>query len=106
MKAILRATYQHAKNLACFTFLYKFLVNSLAKMNGQQSSAYGGQKTPWHVIGAAAFAGFLVFGTNNPINTQVDIINLFRVLVFYVLVCLQLCWFSLLHNVSCPLILC
>ena len=73
MKTILQATYQHGRNLACFTFVYKLINTVLAKSSGKLTSVRGGRKTSWHVIFAASAAGYFVFGTNNPINTQVGI---------------------------------
>jgi len=69
---ILQATYQHGRNLAFFTFWYKMINFVLAKSKGQLTSVRGGKKTSWHVILAASAAGYFVFGTNNPINTQVS----------------------------------
>ena len=78
MKIILRATYQHGRNLACFTFLYKLMNTVLAKSSGKLTKVHGGKRTAWHVIAAASVAGYLVFGTNNPINTQVSNTKLFK----------------------------
>ena len=81
IKMILQATYQHGRNLACFTFLYKVINAILAKSSGQLTSVRGGRKTPWHVILAASTAGYFVFGTNNPINTQVSTVSFYFRLV-------------------------
>ncbi|CAK8689270.1 unnamed protein product [Clavelina lepadiformis] len=80
IKIILKATFQHARNLACFTFSYKFIITVLAKLNNQKASVHGGQKKPWQVIVAASIAGYMVFGENNPINTQINMYLLSRII--------------------------
>uniref|UniRef100_H2ZAS9 Peroxisomal membrane protein 4 n=1 Tax=Ciona savignyi TaxID=51511 RepID=H2ZAS9_CIOSA len=76
-RLILKATFQHAKNLAQFTFLYKLLTTSLEKSSAVKPVV---GKNPWHVIPAAALAGYYVFGENNPINTQINMYLLSRII--------------------------
>nr|XP_002126961.1 peroxisomal membrane protein 4-like [Ciona intestinalis] len=76
IRLILRATYQHARNLAQFTFLYKLLTTTLSKTSSKPSVG----KNPLHVIPAAAFAGYLVFGEKNPINMQINMYLLSRII--------------------------
>lgn len=59
LKSIAQATYTHSRNLAYFVFTYKGLL------------AAQGKKTPFHSFLAACIGGWLVFGDNNPVNSQV-----------------------------------
>lgn len=72
IKTILRATYQHARNLGQFAVVYKLLNFAL---NARNKS-----KDPWKIFMSASVAGYLVFGTNNSINSQVNMYLLSRVL--------------------------
>lgn len=63
---ILRATYIHSKNLACFVFTYKGLC---ALQSHLQGKTY-----PVHSFLAAFIGGLLVFSDNNNINSQVTIV--------------------------------
>lgn len=64
MKAIVRATYTHSRNLAYFVFTYKGLLALQSRMQGK--------KIPFHSFLAACIGGWLVFGENNNINSQVN----------------------------------
>lgn len=63
LKAILKATYTHSRNLACFVFTYKGLQALQQRIQGKslQSQSFL----------AACIGGWLVFGDNNNINSQV-----------------------------------
>lgn len=63
LRAILKATYTHSRNLAYFVFTYKGLLALQEKMQGKSSQ--------FHVFLAACVGGYLVFGDNNNINSQV-----------------------------------
>lgn len=65
IKFILSATYQHARNLATFTALYKLLTQVLLAVRGRTSAL--------HHLTAGAVCGYLVFGEDNKINMQVSI---------------------------------
>ncbi|CAN0183641.1 peroxisomal membrane protein 4 [Lampetra fluviatilis] len=73
VRAILRATYQHSRNLACFVLLYKGAM-ALLRM------ATGGQRKSVHAFLAASLGGWLVFGENNQVNSQINMYLLSRVL--------------------------
>lgn len=73
VRIILRATYQHAKNLGQFAFFYKFSNLLLRKMTT-------GKKEQWHVFLSAFVVGKYVFGENNPINTQINMYLLSRII--------------------------
>ncbi|XP_007932760.1 peroxisomal membrane protein 4 [Orycteropus afer afer] len=72
LRAILQATYTHARNLACFVFTYKGLC-------ALQSHAQG-KTYQVHSFLAAFIGGFLVFGENNNINSQINMYLLSRIL--------------------------
>ncbi|KAJ0068291.1 hypothetical protein NL108_004657, partial [Boleophthalmus pectinirostris] len=62
LKAILKATYTHSRNLAYFVFTYKGLKALQEKMQGKSLQS--------HAFLAACIGGWLVFGDNNNINSQ------------------------------------
>lgn len=63
LRAILKATYTHSRNLACFVFTYKGLQGLQQKIQGKSLQS--------HAFLAACIGGWLVFGENNNINSQV-----------------------------------
>lgn len=63
LKAILKATYTHSRNLACFVFTYKGLQALQERVQGKSVQS--------HSFLAACVGGWLVFGDNNNINSQV-----------------------------------
>ncbi|XP_020669882.2 peroxisomal membrane protein 4 [Pogona vitticeps] len=72
LKAIIRATYTHSRNLAYFVFTYKGLMAFQSRMQGK--------KIPVHSFLAACIGGWLVFGENNNINSQINMYLLSRIL--------------------------
>ena len=62
---ILQATYQHAKNLALLTALYRVLMAVLCKVQGG--------KRGWHTLLCGFISGYVVFGEENKVNTQVSV---------------------------------
>lgn len=64
LKAIAQATYTHSRNLAYFVFTYKGLMAVQSRIKGK--------KIPFHSFLAACIGGWLVFGENNNINSQVS----------------------------------
>ncbi|XP_061487635.1 peroxisomal membrane protein 4 [Rhineura floridana] len=72
LKAIVRATYTHSRNLAYFVFTYKGLMALQSQMQGK--------KIPFHSFLAACIGGWLVFGENNNINSQINMYLLSRIL--------------------------
>lgn len=72
LQAILQATYTHSRNLACFAFLYKGLCALQSHVQGETYQA--------HSILSAVIGGFLVFGDNNSINSQINMYLTSRVL--------------------------
>ena len=65
LKAILLATFTHAKNLAHFVIIYKSVLY-LFKMLMREIKQY-------HTVLAACLGGYFVFGKKNSINEQVRI---------------------------------
>ena len=63
LQFILSATYQHARNLAILTALYKLLNLVLLYVRGCSS--------PLQQAMAGAVCGYLIFGDDNKINMQV-----------------------------------
>ncbi|XP_077581966.1 peroxisomal membrane protein 4 [Stigmatopora nigra] len=72
LRAILKATYTHSRNLACFVLTYKGLQALLAKLQGRRLQS--------HSFLAACVGGCLVFGDNNNINSQINMYLLSRIL--------------------------
>ncbi|XP_058032810.1 peroxisomal membrane protein 4 [Ahaetulla prasina] len=72
LKAILQATYTHSRNLAYFVFTYKGLMAMQSRMQGK--------KVPFQSFLAAFIGGWLVFGENNNINSQINMYLLSRIL--------------------------
>nr|XP_054500663.1 peroxisomal membrane protein 4 isoform X8 [Agelaius phoeniceus] len=65
LKSIAQATYAHSRNLAYFVFTYKGLLAAQSRLQGK--------KIPFHSFLAACIGGWLVFGDNNPINSQLGV---------------------------------
>ncbi|XP_066481903.1 peroxisomal membrane protein 4 [Tiliqua scincoides] len=72
LKAIFQATYTHSKNLAYFVFTYKGLMALQSRIQRK--------KIPVHSFLAACIGGWLVFGENNNINSQINMYLLSRIL--------------------------
>ncbi|KAI1890426.1 hypothetical protein AGOR_G00153590 [Albula goreensis] len=72
LKAIAQATYTHSRNLAYFVFTYKGLQAVQERIQGKslQSQSFL----------AACLGGWLVFGDNNHINSQINMYLLSRIL--------------------------
>ncbi len=63
-KFILEATYQHGRNLALLTAVYKIVTLLFRKLTGKDH--------PVFTFIAAFTGGYLVFGENNKVNMQVN----------------------------------
>ncbi|KTF72577.1 hypothetical protein cypCar_00045399 [Cyprinus carpio] len=63
-RAIAQATYTHSRNLACFVLTYKGLQALQQRLQGKVLQS--------HSFLAACVGGWLVFGENNNINSQVS----------------------------------
>ncbi|TRY58616.1 hypothetical protein DNTS_007616 [Danionella cerebrum] len=65
LQAIAQATYTHSRNLASFVFTYKVLQSLQQLVQGKQLQS--------HSFLAACVGGWLVFGENNNINSQLTV---------------------------------
>ncbi|KAM5126800.1 peroxisomal membrane protein 4-like [Mantella aurantiaca] len=72
LKAIFQATFTHSRNLAYFVFTYKSILTAQEKLHGS--------KWQFHSFLAACVGGWVVFGENNTINSQINMYLLSRVL--------------------------
>eukprot|EP00179_Madagascaria_erythrocladioides_P018200 CAMPEP_0198331868 /NCGR_PEP_ID=MMETSP1450-20131203/17889_1 /TAXON_ID=753684 ORGANISM="Madagascaria erythrocladiodes, Strain CCMP3234" /NCGR_SAMPLE_ID=MMETSP1450 /ASSEMBLY_ACC=CAM_ASM_001115 /LENGTH=211 /DNA_ID=CAMNT_0044036285 /DNA_START=63 /DNA_END=695 /DNA_ORIENTATION=+ len=73
LRLIARLTYQHARNLATFVFLYKSLLEALR-------AAHGGKERSVDAAVAGAVGGWYVFGEYSSVNNQINLYLLSRVL--------------------------
>ncbi|KAI9205020.1 Tim17/Tim22/Tim23/Pmp24 family-domain-containing protein [Polychytrium aggregatum] len=73
-KFILRATYQHSRNLAFFVAIYKSLMLVLRKVRG-------GQEHHLDSFVAGLFGSMFIFGEDNPINQQINLYVFSRVVL-------------------------
>eukprot|EP00052_Salpingoeca_macrocollata_P033316 m.7993 g.7993 ORF g.7993 m.7993 type:complete len:194 (-) comp4976_c0_seq2:52-633(-) len=71
IETILRATFQHARNLGIFVTLYKTLMLLMEKVQGAPASP--------HAFLAGLVGGYVVFGEQNPVNTQINLYLLSRI---------------------------
>lgn len=69
---IFNATKQHGMNLAKFAFVFKLLYGVLGKVTGGSAA--------WHSVVLGALCGFLFWGDNSPVNVQVNMYILSRIL--------------------------
>uniref|UniRef100_A0A8C2QBA3 Peroxisomal membrane protein 4 n=1 Tax=Cyprinus carpio TaxID=7962 RepID=A0A8C2QBA3_CYPCA len=72
LRAIAQATYTHSRNLACFVLTYKGLQALQQRLQGKVLQS--------HSFLAACVGGWLVFGENNNINSQINMYLLSRIL--------------------------
>ena len=73
-KEVITNTYQHAKSLGLYVFLYKAMVCMLNRIRGKSSK--------WHPVISGFVMGFVVFGLNqSSINHQIILYLLSRVVV-------------------------
>ncbi|XP_040837559.1 peroxisomal membrane protein 4 [Ochotona curzoniae] len=64
LRTILQATYTHSRNLAYFVFAYKALCSLQSHVQGKTHQL--------HPFLAAFIGGYLIFGENNNINSQIN----------------------------------
>jgi peroxisomal membrane protein 4 len=72
IKDILLATYTHSKNLGLFVLIYKTITCLLRHFRLKDDA--------WNAIIGGAVGGSLVFGTNTPINAQINMYVMSRVI--------------------------
>ncbi|XP_071955637.1 peroxisomal membrane protein 4-like [Antedon mediterranea] len=72
IRGILRATYTHSRNLSYFVFIYKALTSVFRRIEEKERES--------HSFIAACIGGYLVFGENNNINSQINMYLLSRII--------------------------
>ncbi|KAJ1549834.1 Peroxisomal membrane protein 4, partial [Cladochytrium tenue] len=73
MRVILKATYQHSRNLAFFVTIYKTLLVVLRRLKGREDSA--------DAFVAGLVGGYVVFGEDNNINQQIVLYVFSRIMM-------------------------
>jgi len=74
LHGILLATRMHAVNLGRYVFGYKLVMSALRTLWGR------GEYQSWHPLIAAGLLGYLVFGEEGGVNTQINLYLLSRVI--------------------------
>jgi len=70
---IMTATFQHSRNLACYVAIYKAVVCFLRHLRNKESGI--------NTLVGGAVGGFFIFGTDNPVNSQINMYILSRVIL-------------------------
>ncbi|CAJ0603858.1 unnamed protein product [Cylicocyclus nassatus] len=70
-------TKTHALNLAKFSFSYRLLKELIMRLDGVK----GGVPREWHSFVAAGIIGYFVFGEDNPVNAQINMYLLSRIMI-------------------------
>eukprot|EP00301_Raphidiophrys_heterophryoidea_P020472 c5154_g1_i1.p1 GENE.c5154_g1_i1~~c5154_g1_i1.p1 ORF type:complete len:202 (-),score=39.34 c5154_g1_i1:327-932(-) len=73
LKKIFELTYNHARNLCYFVTLYKAMLLVQRKLSGTRK--------PFHSAIAGAVGGSIVFGSNTPVNQQINLYLLSRIIL-------------------------
>jgi len=73
VRGILRATFQHAKNLGTFVAIFKGVVALMRYLRRKESGL--------NVLMGGLIGGMMVFGNSNPINSQINMYILSRITV-------------------------
>jgi len=72
LRTILQLTYEHAKNLGVYVFLYKAGLYILQKATGK--------KEKWHSFVSGFMMGYIVFGKKTNVNYQIVLYLLSRII--------------------------
>ena len=72
IKSILELTYEHAKNLGIYVFLYKSGLHILKKLYGRKAN--------WHSFVSGFIMGYIVFGKKTNVNYQIVLYLLSRII--------------------------
>ncbi|KNC96409.1 uncharacterized protein SPPG_08308 [Spizellomyces punctatus DAOM BR117] len=70
---ILKATFQHSRNLAFFVTIYKTLMALQRNIMGKEHN--------WDAFVAGVIGGYIVFGKNNNVNNQIVLYLFSRILI-------------------------
>lgn len=71
--SVVKLTYEHAKNLGLYVFLYKSIVYLLTKLRGKSSK--------YHAFVGGVIAGYIIFGKKTNVNYQIVLYLLSRVII-------------------------
>lgn len=72
LRKIIKLTYTHARNLCVYVTLYKAMLVAMRSVTAS--------KNPIHSGIAGAIGGYIVFGENSPINQQINLYLLSRII--------------------------
>lgn len=73
MRDIFNATFQHSRNLALYVSLYKLVTCLMRHFRGVES--------PINSLVGGAVGGAIMFGSNNPVNSQINMYVMSRVIL-------------------------
>ncbi|EQC30609.1 hypothetical protein SDRG_11664 [Saprolegnia diclina VS20] len=83
LRAIIKLTYEHTKNLACFVGVYKASLLVLKAMHGGATTPSAGLNpvVPWHAAAAGAIGGYAIWSKYSNVNYQIVMYLFSRVLI-------------------------
>lgn len=73
LRDIVNATYQHSRNLALYVSLYKLVTCVMRHLRGVE--------TPLNSLVGGAVGGAIMFGSNTPVNAQINMYVMSRVIL-------------------------
>jgi peroxisomal membrane protein 4 len=73
MSDVCKATYQHSRNLALYVSLYKLVTCLMRHLRGVES--------PLNSLVGGAIGGAIMFGSNTPVNSQINMYVMSRVIM-------------------------
>ncbi len=73
LKSIFQLTWQHARNLGCYVFLYKSIVYILTKLRGKSSK--------YHAFIGGVIAGYIIFRNKTSVNYQIVLYLFSRIIM-------------------------
>ena len=84
-KRIVKLTFLHARNLATFVTIYKFVIAILGRVSfpveARPLSSSGHPARQWHALVAGAVGGWIVWSHYNAVNYQIVLYLLSRIVV-------------------------
>jgi len=73
VKDIIQATFTHSRNLAIYVAIYKSLVCIMRHLRQKES--------PLNTLTAGFIGGLIIFGTDSPVNSQINMYILSRIIM-------------------------
>lgn len=73
MRGILKATFTHARNLSCFVAVFKGVMMLMSHLRNTEDGL--------NTVVAGFIGGGIIFGGNNPINSQINMYIMSRVVI-------------------------